>query len=53
VPVILMSYGYSEPPAAELAPDALLDHFADLPAAARRLLAAGRAAISRSLPEDA
>ena len=49
VPLVLVSYGYADPPAAELAPDILLDHFADVPAAARRLLAPRRPAISPSL----
>lgn len=49
VPLALVSYGYSEPPAADLAPDQLIDHFAEVPAAARRLLAPGAPAISPSL----
>ena len=40
VPLILVSFGYSEIPAADLAPDVLIDHFDDLPAAAARLLGA-------------
>jgi len=40
VPLILVSFGYTETPAAELEPDVLIDHFDQLPAAARRLLGA-------------
>jgi phosphoglycolate phosphatase len=40
VPLILMSYGYTETPAADLAPDVLLDRFEDVPDAVLRLLAA-------------
>jgi phosphoglycolate phosphatase len=40
VPLILVSFGYTEVPARELAPDVLLHHFDELPAAAARLLAA-------------
>jgi phosphoglycolate phosphatase len=40
VPLILVSFGYTETPAAELEPDILIDHFDQLPAAARRLLGA-------------
>ena len=50
VPAILVSFGYSDPPAAELEPDVLIDRFADLPAAVRRLLARPAAAISPILP---
>ena len=39
-PLILVSFGYTETSAAELAPDILIDHFDQLPAAAARLLAA-------------
>jgi len=49
VPVVLVSFGYSDPPAAELAPDILIDRFADTPAAVRRLLARPGAAISPRL----
>ncbi|MDI7774330.1 phosphoglycolate phosphatase [Asticcacaulis sp. EMRT-3] len=38
VPSILFTHGYSERPLAELRPDALLDHFRDLPAAVARLV---------------
>ena len=40
VPLILMSYGYTETPAADLAPDLLLGRFQDVPDAVMRLLAA-------------
>ncbi len=43
-PVVVVSFGYTETPAAELGADLLIDHFAELPAAAERLLAA-RAAV--------
>jgi phosphoglycolate phosphatase len=36
--LILVSFGYTETPAAELDPDILIDHFDDLPAACLRLL---------------
>jgi phosphoglycolate phosphatase len=50
VPVIAVSFGYSDVPAAELGADALIDHFGELPEAARRLLRPQRAAISPILP---
>jgi phosphoglycolate phosphatase len=58
VPVIAVSFGYSDIPAAELGADALIDHFGELPATARRLLRPAGAAISpilpgRDLPGDA
>ena len=40
VPLILVSFGYSEIAAADLAPDVLIDHFDALPDAAQRLLGA-------------
>jgi phosphoglycolate phosphatase len=40
VPLILVSFGYTETPAAELAPDILIDSFDELPAACLRLLGA-------------
>jgi phosphoglycolate phosphatase len=52
-PAVLVSYGYTDIPAADLAPEALIDHFAELPAAARRLLAPPRPAISPILPGQA
>lgn len=50
VPVVLVSFGYTEVPAAELAPDALIDRFDQLPAAARGLLARRTQAISAIPP---
>ena len=38
VPLVLVSFGYTESPARELRPDALVDHFDELPAACGRLL---------------
>jgi phosphoglycolate phosphatase len=38
VPLVLVSFGYTETPAAELGADALIDHFAELPGVCRRLL---------------
>ena len=38
VPLILVSFGYTETPAAELAPDILINHYDELPEACRRLL---------------
>ncbi len=40
VPLVLVSFGYTETPARELDPDILIDHFDELPAACARLLAA-------------
>jgi phosphoglycolate phosphatase len=40
VPLILVSFGYTEVPARDLAPDILIDHFDQLPDAAARLLGA-------------
>jgi len=39
-PLILVSFGYTETPAAELSPDVLIDHFDQLPDACVRLLGA-------------
>jgi phosphoglycolate phosphatase len=39
VPLALVSFGYTDIPVRELGADALIDHFDDLPAACRRLLA--------------
>jgi phosphoglycolate phosphatase len=39
-PLVLVSFGYTEIPAAELAPDVLIHHFDELPPVAARLLAA-------------
>jgi phosphoglycolate phosphatase len=40
VPLILVSFGYTETPARELAPDVLIDHYDQLPAACHHLLGA-------------
>ena len=40
-PVILVPYGYTPEPASMLGADAVVDHFADVPAAVRRLLGTG------------
>jgi phosphoglycolate phosphatase len=53
VPVIAVSFGYSDVPPTELGADAMIDHFADLPAVARRLLTARQAAIRPVLPDQA
>jgi phosphoglycolate phosphatase len=37
LPIVLVSYGYARTPLAEIAPDAIIDRFADLPAALDRL----------------
>ena len=42
VPVIAVSFGYSDAPPSDLGADALIDHFAELPAAAHRLIGAAR-----------
>lgn len=39
-PLVLVSFGYTETPAAELGPDALIHHFDELPPACARLLGA-------------
>ncbi len=49
-PVVVVSFGYTDIPAADLGGDALIDRFDDLPAAAETLLAGLRAARSRALP---
>jgi phosphoglycolate phosphatase len=38
--LVLVSFGYTETPAAELNPDILIDHFDQLPHACARLLGA-------------
>ena len=53
IPVVAVSFGYSDVPPDELGADALIDSFAELPAIARRLLAAQRAAIRPVLPDQA
>lgn len=40
IPLILVSFGYTEVPARDLKPDILIDHFDELPAGCARLLAA-------------
>ncbi len=42
VPVVMVSYGYSAEPPQTLGADALVDRFADIPAAAERLLKSAR-----------
>ena len=49
-PVVLVDFGYSEIPAADLGADAVIGRFADLPAVAETLLAR---TISRALPPGA
>jgi phosphoglycolate phosphatase len=39
-PLVLVSFGYTEIPARDLAPDILIDHFDQLPDACVRLLGA-------------
>ena len=53
IPSIAVSFGYSDVPAADLAADLLIDHFAELPAAALRLLGPRSPANSPHLPADA
>jgi len=53
LPVVVVSYGYSDVPPAELGADALIDHFAELPPVARRLLAGLRPAIRPILLDQA
>ena len=53
VPVVAVSFGYSDVSPAELGADAVIDSFAELPAIARRLLAEQRAAIRPVLPDQA
>jgi len=50
VPIVLVSFGYTEIPVEDLGGDALIDSFAELPAVARRLLAPRLAAVSPALP---
>jgi phosphoglycolate phosphatase len=38
VPLVLVSFGYTDIPAKDLGPDVLIDAFADLPAACEKLL---------------
>ena len=53
VPVVAVSFGYSDVPPAELGADVLIDTYADLPAAARRLLQPPGPAMSPHLPDQA
>jgi phosphoglycolate phosphatase len=53
VPVVAVSFGYSDVPPADLGADAVIDSFAELPPIARRLLAGRRAAIRPVLPDQA
>jgi phosphoglycolate phosphatase len=53
VPVVAVSYGYSDVPPARLGADALIASFAELPPIARRLLAGRQAAIRPVLPDQA
>jgi phosphoglycolate phosphatase len=39
--VVVVSFGYTDTPAADLGAEALIDHFDELPATARRLLGMG------------
>jgi phosphoglycolate phosphatase len=56
-PVVVVSFGYTETPAGELGGDALIGHFSELPAVARRLLSALRgpagSVIASPSPADA
>jgi phosphoglycolate phosphatase len=53
VPVVAVSFGYSDIAPADLGADAVIDSFAELPPIARRLLAGRRAAIRPVLPDQA
>ena len=53
IPVVAVSFGYSDVPVADLGADALIDSFAELPRIARRLLAGRQAAIRPVLPDQA
>jgi len=50
VPMIAVSFGYTEVPPAKLGADALIDHFQDLESAARDLLRRGARSISPHFP---
>lgn len=50
VPLVLVSFGYTETPAAELGADVLIDHFDALTPACARLLRAGERGIGRPSP---
>jgi len=50
VPVVAVTFGYTEVPARDLGADAVIDHFRELPAVARRLLAAQSASLRPAPP---
>jgi phosphoglycolate phosphatase len=50
VPVVAVTFGYSETPARDLGADAVIDRFDELPAVARRLLGAARARLQPTAP---
>jgi phosphoglycolate phosphatase len=56
-PTVLVSFGYTDTPAADLGAEAVIDHFDELPAVARKLLSALRGAsgsdIGTPSPADA
>lgn len=52
IPLVLVSFGYTPVPARALGPDALIDHFADLPDACLRLFRAGQNPIARDTPHQ-
>ena len=53
VPVVAVSFGYSDIAPGDLGADAVIDSFAELPPIARRLLAPHEAAIRPVLPDQA
>jgi phosphoglycolate phosphatase len=50
VPVVAVTFGYTETPAGDLGADAVIDHFDELPAVARRLLSISRARLQPVAP---
>jgi phosphoglycolate phosphatase len=50
VPVVAVTFGYTETPARDLGADAVIDRFDELPAVAQRLLAASRARLQPTVP---
>jgi phosphoglycolate phosphatase len=50
VPVVAVTFGYTETPAHDLGADAVIDHFDALPAVARRLLAISRTRLQARAP---
>ncbi len=50
VPVVAVTFGYTDTPAAELGADAVIDRFDELPATARRLLSASRTRLQPTAP---